>query len=59
MGVWRDREREREKVRSEGARRARSATEVHPDPSHSTKMLGKTPLTKKAQEKSFTSKSKI
>jgi hypothetical protein len=30
-----------------------------PDPSHSTKMLGKMPLTKKAHEKSLTSKSKV
>jgi hypothetical protein len=30
-----------------------------PDPSHSTKLLGKTPLTKKAHEKSLTSKSKV
>jgi hypothetical protein len=30
-----------------------------PGPSHGTKMLGKMPLTKKAHEKSLTSKSKV
>jgi hypothetical protein len=30
-----------------------------PNPSHSTKMLGKMPLTKKAHKKSIMSKSKI
>jgi hypothetical protein len=30
-----------------------------PNPSHGTKMLGKTPLTKKTHEKSLTSKSKV
>jgi hypothetical protein len=41
------------------AERARSVWGVHPNPSHSTKILGKMPLTKKAHEKSLMSKSKV
>jgi hypothetical protein len=61
MGVWRDRERERERERAgwEAAGRTRSAPEVHPDPSHGTKILGKMRLTMKAHEKSLSSKSKV
>jgi hypothetical protein len=55
MGV----EREREQDSLGEAGRARSVPEVHPDLSHGTKMLGKTLLTKKAHEKSLTSKSKV
>jgi hypothetical protein len=55
-GIGVERERERDGVGEAG--RARSVPGVHPDPSHGTKMLGKMPLTKKAHEKSLTSKSK-
>jgi hypothetical protein len=41
------------------AGKASSVLGVHPDQSHSTKMLGKKPLTKKAHKKSLTSKSKV
>jgi hypothetical protein len=54
-----DRQRERDRAGWEGAGRARSAPKVHPDLSYDTKMLGKTPLKKKAHEKSLTSKSKV
>jgi hypothetical protein len=54
-----NREREREQDEVGEAGRARSVLGVHPNQSHSTKMLGKMPLTKKAHEKSLTSKSKI
>jgi hypothetical protein len=54
-----ERQRERERAGWEGAGRGRSVLEVHPNPSHSTKMLGKMPLTKKAHKKSLTSKSKV
>jgi hypothetical protein len=53
------REREREQDGVGEAGRARSVPGVHTDPSHCTKMLGKMPLTKKAREKSLTSKSKV
>jgi hypothetical protein len=53
----RERERERNGVGEAG--RARSVPGAHPDSSHSTKILGKTMLTKKAHKKSFTSKSKV
>jgi hypothetical protein len=58
MGVERERERESARwggVGMESKVSARSA----PEPSHGTKMLGKTPITKKAHEKSLTSKSKV
>jgi hypothetical protein len=55
----RERERERKRVGWEGAGRARSMPEVHPDSSHGTKMLGKAPITKKAHEKSLMSNSKV
>jgi hypothetical protein len=53
----RERERERDGVGKGG--RARSLLGAHADPSHSTKMFGKTLLTKKVHEKSLTSKSKV
>jgi hypothetical protein len=56
MGV----EREKERVGWVGeAETARSVPGVHPNLSHGTKMLGKTLLTKKAHERSPTSKSKV
>jgi hypothetical protein len=42
-----------------GGRESKVSAGGAPDPSHGTKMLGKTPLTKKAHEKSLTSKSKV
>jgi hypothetical protein len=42
-----------------GSRESKVSAGSTPDPSHSTKMLGKTPLTKKGHEKSLTSKSKV
>jgi hypothetical protein len=53
MGVWREREKERERTGWEGAK---SVPEVH---LMCTKMLGKPPLTKAAHEKSLTSKNKV
>jgi hypothetical protein len=51
---------EREKWDGVGeSRRGRSVPGSTPDPSHGTKMLGKMLLTKKAHEKSLTSKSKV
>jgi hypothetical protein len=55
----RERGERRERAGWEGAWRAMSVPEVHPNPSHGTKMLGKMLLTKKAHEKSLTSKSKV
>jgi hypothetical protein len=42
-----------------GGRESKVSARSAPDPSHGTKMLGKTPLTKKAHKKSLTSKSKV
>jgi hypothetical protein len=42
-----------------GGRESKVSARSAPDPSHSTKMLGKMPLTKKAHEKSLMSKSKV
>jgi hypothetical protein len=52
-------EREREQDGVGDARRARSVLGAHPNPSQGTKMLGKMLLTKKAYEKSLTSKNKV
>jgi hypothetical protein len=58
MGVWRDREREREGWMGGGWESKVSAGSA-PNPSHGTKMLGKMQLTNKAHKKSLTSKSKV
>jgi hypothetical protein len=54
----REKERERE-WDGGGGRESKVRAGSTPDPSHSTKMLGKIPLTKKAHEKSLTSISKV
>jgi hypothetical protein len=60
MGVWRDKERERNRAGWEGGgQETKVSAGSAPDLSHSTKMLGKTPLTKKAHKKSLVSKSKV
>jgi hypothetical protein len=61
MGVERERERERARAGWGGGsqERARSVLGAHPNLSHGNKILGKTPLTKKADEKSLTFKSKV
>jgi hypothetical protein len=53
------RERERGWDEQAGSRESKVNAGSAPDPSHSTKMLGKMPLAKKAHEKSLTSKSKV
>jgi hypothetical protein len=55
---WELREREREGW-GLGGWESKVSSGSTPDPSHSTKMLGKTLLTKKAHEKSLTSNSKV
>jgi hypothetical protein len=42
-----------------GGQESKVSVRNAPDPSHSTKMLGKMPLTKKAHKKSLTSKRKV
>jgi hypothetical protein len=54
-----NREKERQWDGRGGGQESKVSARSAPDPSHSTKMLGKTPLTKKAHEKSLTSKSKV
>jgi hypothetical protein len=58
MGVERERERERVGC-SGGGQESKVSAGSAPDVSHSTKMLGKMPLTKKAHERSLTSKNKV
>jgi hypothetical protein len=53
-------ERERERERGlDGGRESKVSTRSAPDPSHSTKMLGKMPLIKKAHKKTLTSETKV
>jgi hypothetical protein len=60
----RERKRERERVRESagwggGSRESKVSAGSTPDPSHSTKMVGKMPLIKKAHKKTLTSETKV
>jgi hypothetical protein len=54
-----ERERERAGCGGRGSQESKVSAENSPDLSHSTKMLGKMLLTKKAHEKNLTSKTRL